>query len=220
MARSVTAAAKSSVRGKALTVIGVFTLLAVFSLAMAIYDLAGGRRLLGIAFGLLCVVFVILILLKLNAVFGTYIKLKNDTLYMKSWVNDFLPYNVNGGFFSDLKPSKTKLTEIPADEITTVLIGSKEFVKRNSTAAGKRLLKALYPYERSPKKKELISSMDLFYVETEDDDCAFMCVYGYDAKAVVDIVGGLYSINPKLYVKIGSSEYRRHVRKLQSKLND
>ncbi len=220
MARPLKASADTSVRGKALAAIALFALLAVFSLSMSIYDFTTNRLFFGIAFAVLCMVFVTLILLKLNTAFGTYIKLKDGTLYTKSWVNDFLPYNVNGGFFSDLKPSRMKLTEIPADEISLVLIGSKDFVKRNATTAGKRLVKALYPYERSAKKKELISSMDLFYVETTDGECSFMCVYGYNPKSVVNIIGELCSVNPDIYIKIGSSDYRRHVRKLQSKLNN
>ncbi|MCH5212187.1 MAG: hypothetical protein J1G06_04165 [Oscillospiraceae bacterium] len=217
--RSVRAAANASMRSKAMIVISVFTVLMLFSIVMAIYDIANGILLFGLLFALAAFIFIILTLLKVNSVFGTYIKVKNNTLYMKSWTNGFLPYNPDGGLFSDMKPSKTKLIEIPADEISVILIGTKDFIKRNATTAGKKLARALYPFEHSAKRsrKKLISTIDLFYVETKDGECSYMCIYGYDPKTVVDVIGRLYKLNPDLYCKVNSREYRRHVMKLQSR---
>lgn len=220
MAYSVKATSDSSIRGKAMMGIALYAALAVFSLIMAIYDISTARIIFGVLFGLVAIVFVLLLLLKLNSVFGTYIKVKDDNLYMKSWMNDFLPYDPNGGFLSDMKPSKTKLTEIPVEEIDTVLIGTKDFVKRNVSGSGKKLARALYPYERSRSKKELISSMDIFYVETIDNDCSFMCVYGYDPESVVNIIGELYEINPDIYIKVGSRAYKRYIKKLQAQMRE
>lgn len=152
MAYSMKATADSSIRGKSMLVILIFAILAVFSIVMAIYDISTSRILFGVLFAIAAVVFILLLLLRLNSVFGTYIKLKRDSLYMKSWVNDFLPYDLNGGMFSDLKPAKTKLTEIPADEISLILVGTKDFIKRNATVAGKKLVRALYPYEHSTNR--------------------------------------------------------------------
>lgn len=220
MAYSVKATANSSLRGKALASIAAFAVLAMFSIIMAIYDISTGRQFFGILFALAALIFIIMLLLKANSVFGTYIKVKDGALYMKTWVNNFLPYEINGGFISDLKPSKTKLTEIPAEDISLILVGTKDFVKRNITPAGKRLVKELYPYEHTSNKtkRELISSMELFYIETYDGECTFMCIYGYDPKAVVDVIGKIFSLNPDIYVKVGSREYKRYVKNLQTSL--
>lgn len=221
MANKLKATANSSIRQKALINIAAFTALAVFSLIMTIYDISTGRIFFGILFGIATAIFISLVLLRVNSVFGTYIEVSGDTLYMKSWVNDFLPYDINGGFMSDLKPSKTKLTEIPADEISLILVGTKDFVKRNAVS-GKKLVRALYPYEHSSgtTKKNLISSMDIFYIETVDGDSSFMSVYGFDPKVVVDIISELYEINPDMYVKVGSRGYKKHIRRLQAELED
>ncbi len=219
--KTVRATADSLIRRKAMTVILIFTLLTLFSITMAIYDISTGAILYGALFGVAALIFVVLILLKINSVFGTYIAVKNDKLYIKSWVNDFLPYEADGGFLSDLKPSKTKLTEIPVEDITNVFVGTKDFIKRNATIAGKKLARTLYPYEHSSKKsrKRLISAIDLFYVETVDDECSFMCVHGYNAKAVVDVIGTLYRLNPDIYVKVNSREYKKYIRELQTETN-
>lgn len=219
---SVKACANAKTRGRAMLVISVFGVLTVFSVAMAIYDIVTGRRAFGIMFAIAALVFVVLLLLRVNSVFGTYIKVKDYTLLMKSWVNDFLPYDINGGFLSEMIPSKTKLTEIPIEEISLILVGSKEFIKRNATIAGKRLAKALYPYEHSARKakKELISKMDLFYVETFEGECSFMCIYGYDPKKVVDVIGEVYSMNPDAAVRVNSREYKRYIKALQRQFDD
>lgn len=219
MASSVKATANSSARGKALIVIAIYALFAIFSMIMALYDLATEKLVLGILFAVAAFIFIVLMLLKTNSVFGTYICVKGDSLHMKSWVNDFLPYDVNNGFFMELKPSRTKLTEIPIDEISAVFVGSKDFIKRNATSAGKRLFKALYPYEHSSKKSKnaLISGLDIFYVETVDNDCSFMCIHGYSPSAVAGVIGTLYEYNPDIYVKVNSREYKRHIQKLQQK---
>lgn len=219
---SVKACANTKTRGRAMLVISVFAILTVFCVAMAIYDIVTGRRAFGIMFAAAALVFVVLLLLRVNSVFGTYIKVKDDALFMKSWVNDFLPYDINGGFLAEMIPSKTKLTEIPVEEISLILVGSKEFIKRNATVAGKRLAKALYPYEHSARKakKELISKMDLFYVETFEGECSFMCIYGYDPKKVVDVIGEVYSMNPDTAVRVNSREYKRYIKALQRQFDD
>jgi hypothetical protein len=216
MARSMKASADTTIRGKAILVIAVFAALALFGIAMAIYDISVGRTVLGVLFAIVALIFILLLLIKLNSVFGTYIKLRDGALLTKSWANNFLPYDINGGFLSDMRPAKTKLTEIPINELSLVLVGTKEFVKRNVTS-GKSFAKAIYPYEHSKKKSSLISSMDLFYVETVDGESSFMCIYGYDVNAVSQIIIELCNENPDLYVKVGSKEYKRSIQKLQAK---
>lgn len=204
----------SSIRVKALVIICAYAALFLFCLGMGIYDILMDRALYGILFIIVGIIFIALMLLKANAAFGTYVQLKGRTLYMKSWANNFLPYDVNGSFISDMLPSKTKIMEIPVDEISYVLIGTKDFIKKNATIAGKKLQRAIYPYEHSKKKfkNEVLNHMELMYVETIDDSCAFMCVHDYDAEKIVKIVKTMYSMNEGLSVKIGSSTYRKYLK--------
>lgn len=220
MSHPVKATTDSSIRTKAMIFVGAFAFLALFSIIMAIYDISTDRVVFGILFAIAALIFIIMLLLKMNTVFGTYIKTEDNFLLMKSWVNDFLPYEINNSLLSELMPSRTKLVEIPIEDISLVLVGTKEFIKRNISPAGKRLLKALYPYEHTSNKtkKSLISTMDLFYIETVDGECSFMCIHGFDTKKIVDVIGEIYLANPEIYVKVGSSNYRKHIKKLQSKL--
>lgn len=207
------ATVKSSSLIKSIIAVGIYAVLALFSAVMAIYDIATTRPIFGVLFAIAAVIFIILLLIRGNFAFGTYIKADDDTLIMRNWENDFLPYDANGGFLSDLKPAKTKITEIPIDEISMVLVGSKDFVKRNATQNGKPLIKALFPYEHSSRKSKqnLLNAVDLFYVETTADDCSFMCVDGYDPQEVVRILKRLHRKNPDVYIKVNSRDYRKFI---------
>ena len=125
----VKASVNPAVRTKAVISIALYAILALFSTFMAIFDFATGRTFFGVLFLLAVAIFTVLLLIKGNMVFGTYLKISDNTLCLKSWDNDFLPYDVNGGFFSDLKPSKTKMSKIPAEDISLILIGTKDFIK-------------------------------------------------------------------------------------------
>lgn len=204
----------SSVRVKALVMICAYAALFLFCISMGIYDILMDRILYGILFIIVGMIFVALLLLKANAAFATYVQLKGDKLYMKSWANNFLPYDINGSFAADMIPSKTKITEISVDEISYILIGTKDFIKKNATIAGKKLQRAIYPYEHSKKKfkNEILNRMELIYLETIDDSCVFMCVQDYDAEKIVKIVKSMYEMNENLNVKIGSRRYRKYLK--------
>lgn len=213
---TIKATVKPSSKGKTMVVIALYALLTLFSVAMAIFDFISGQILFAILFVMSATIFVILLLIKGNAVFGTSIILENDELKLKCWANDFLPYDVNGGIFSDMKPAKTKVTVVPVEDIAIALVGTKDFIKRNSTEAGKRFMKAIFPYEHSSNKskKNMLTGLDLLYVETADD-CAFMCIHDYDPEEVTAILKGLYDTNPNISIKVNSREYKRHIVKLQ-----
>ncbi len=71
------------------------------------------------------------VLIRINTVFATYISTDRMNLFMKNWNNDFLPYDYDNKvkILSEFIPAKTKIVEIPLNEISTVLIGTKEFYK-------------------------------------------------------------------------------------------
>ena len=101
---TIKATVKPSSKGKTLVVITLYTLLTLFSVAMAIFDFVSGQILFALLFVLSATIFVILLLIKGNAAFGTSITLDDGKLSLKCWANDFLPYDVNGGILSDMIP--------------------------------------------------------------------------------------------------------------------
>lgn len=215
---TVTATVNPQKRLSTTVLIAVYAILGLFSTVMAFYDMATGKRLFGILFLIAAAIFIILLLIKGNTVFGTSLKIKGNTLYLKKWDNSFLPYNADSGLFSDLKPAKTKTVSVDAGDISAILIGTKEFVKRNMSESGRKFVKALYPYEHSSKKSKqaMVAGLDMFYLETNDGDCAFMCIHDYSVKNVVAIINEIYTVNPTVSIKVNNREYKRYVTKMQN----
>lgn len=216
-ANTVTATVNPKKRGSTTALMIFYAVLALFSVTMGILDFLTDRRFFGILFLVAALIFVILLLIKGSTVFGTELKFQDNTLHMKSWDNHFLPYNPDGGIFADLRPAKTRIVSVPAEDITTILIGTKDFVKRNVTESGRKFLKALFPYERASKKskRNAITALDLFYIETKDA-CAFMCVHDYTIKNVVAVINEIYKLNPDVSIKVSNREYKRYIMKMQS----
>ena len=104
------------------------------------------------------------VLIRINTVFATYISTDRMNLFMKNWNNDFLPYDYDNKvkILSEFIPAKTKIVEIPLNEISKVLIGTKNFIKRN-VAPDSDFVKNIRVLEKSKDfyKKKTISSMDI-----------------------------------------------------------
>ena len=125
---------------------------------------------------------------------------------MKNWNNDFLPYDYDNKvkILSEFIPAKTKIVEIPLNEISTVLIGTKNFIKRN-VAPDSDFVKNIRVLEKSKDfyKKKTVSSMDILYVE-----CYYMPIVKFDTRNVTKIVQIIQRINPELLIRVSSREYR------------
>ena len=106
------------------------------------------------------------VLIRINAVFATYISTDRMNLFtMKNWNNDFLPYDYDNKvkILSEFIPAKTAIVAIPLNEISKVLIGTKNFIKRN-VAPDFDFVKNIRVLEKSKDvflyKKKTISSME------------------------------------------------------------
>ena len=193
-------------------IIVICAMLTVFSLVMAVVSIAQQQFLFLAAWIIAMILLVTYIIIRINTIFVTSISTDMTNLYMKNWSNDFLPYDYNYKIkiLSEFVPAKTKTLEIPISEIRTVIIGTKNYIKRNLTAdtAFKRNIRAL---ENSKEfyRKRTISSMDIFYVETHDGDCCYMPVVQFGTKEMVNILQAMRYRNPGIVIKSGSRAYKR-----------
>ena len=86
---------------------------------MIIYNLIKGNYLFSVAWLIAAILAGTYVLIRINTVYATYIMTDRKSLYMKNWSNDFLPYDYDNKvkILSEFIPAKTKLVEIPLDEI-------------------------------------------------------------------------------------------------------
>ena len=198
MASSVKACTNSRYRKTNIVIITILSLLSCFALVMVIYNLIKGSYLFSIAWFIATILASTYVLIRINTVFATYISTDRMNLFMKNWNNDFLPYDYDN-----------KIVEIPLNEISTVLIGTKNFIKRN-VAPDSDFVKNIRVLEKSKDfyKKKTVSSMDILYVETFEKECYYMPIVKFDTRNVTKIVQIIQRINPELLIRVSSREYR------------
>lgn len=212
MATEVRARTDARCRRRNTVIITLITILSCFALVMVIYNLIKGSYLFSAAWLIATILAGTYVIIRVNTVFATYIMTDRVSLYMKNWSNDFLPYDYGNSIkiLSEFIPAKTKIVEIPVDEISEVLIGTKNFIKRN-IESDTEFVKKLRVLEKSKDfyRKRTITSMDIFYVETYDRECYYMPIVNFDTKDVVKIVQTIQRRNPDLMFKSSNRSYRK-----------
>lgn len=192
-------------------IIAIITILTCFSLVMAVYNLIKGGYLFSIAWLIAAVLAATYVIIRANTVYATYLMLERGTLCMKNWSNDFLPYDYDNKIkiLSEFIPAKTKLVEIPVNEISGILIGTKNFIKRNIDPE-MEFTQNIRELERTKDfyRKRTISSMDIFYIETYDKECYYMPIVKFNSRDVIKIVQLMQHANANMYVKASGREYR------------
>lgn len=211
MASEIRARTRAGFRRKNTVILAVLSLLSAFALVMTVYNLVKSSYLFCIAWLIAGILASTYVIIRINTVFPTYVAADRTNLYMKNWSNDFLPYDYNSRIkiLSEFIPAKTKLVEIPLDEIHTVIIGTKNFIKRN-TDADMPFAKSIKKLEKTKDfyRKKTISSMDILYVETYARDCCYMPVVNFDTKDITKIIQLLMRSNADLDFRCGSRVYR------------
>ena len=193
-------------------IIGFVAALCCLSIVMIIYNLIKGSYLFMTAWIIAAILAGTYVIIRINTVFSTYMMTDMVSIYMKNWDNDFLPYDYDNKIkiLSEFIPAKTKLVEIPLSDIDTILIGTKNFIKRNVDNDNDFVIN-IRPLEKTKDyyRKRVVSGMDIIYVETVDRECYYMPIAKFDPKDVVRIVQVIQKKNPDLVVKSSNRAYRR-----------
>lgn len=193
-------------------IIVIIGLLALFALGAVVYSLVRGQFLFALAWFIAFILAATYVIIRVNTIFVTSVSTDGVNLYMKNWTNDFLPYDYGNKIkiLSEFIPAKTKVTQIPLEEISKVYIGTKNFIKRNletpnEFTANIRTLENSKDFYR----KRTISSMDIFYVETYDLECYYMPVVQFDSRDVNKILQAMKRRNADLMIKSSNKLYRK-----------
>lgn len=212
MATELKACTNARYRRTNAVIIIISALLTIVSLVMAVVSLVRSEILFMTAWLIAMILLGTYIIIRLNTIFTTSVSTDMVNLYMRNWTNDFLPYDYGYKIkiLSEFIPAKLKTLEIPINEIRLIIIGTKNYIKRNldgETAFSKNI-RAL-ENTRDFYRKHTISSMDILYVETYDGDCCYMPVVQFDTKNLGKILQCLSRRNANLTIKSGNRAYKR-----------
>lgn len=207
-----TARTKPSYRRKNTIIIAILALIAVIAVIMAVYNMLESRWMFVITYLIITLLAATYVMIRINTVYPTYLAVDKQSVYMRRWVNGFLPYNVDfkPAFLSDFIPAKTELVECPVKEITNIYIGTKNYLKRTAKT-GPEFGDDVEPFEKSKdfEVKKSVQSMDIFYVENSDGSYMYMPIDEFSVGSVKKVLRYINKLNPEAEFGIYSKDYRR-----------
>ena len=211
MAYGVKAETMASYRRKSFIIIVVVSLIALTAVVLAVYNLIETKPFFVISYliaAFLCLTYVVI---RANTTYPTYIAADKQSVYMRRWVNGFMPYAVKFpvAVLREFIPAKTELIEIPISEISAVYIGTKNFIKRTAKTA-ESFMDDIESFERSKDftVKRTVQTMDIFYAETFDGDYAYMPVNGFSKKTVQRLLKHINLRNQETEFYVYSRNFR------------
>lgn len=201
----------SKCRRKNAVLIALGTILSVIGVIMLVYSLIKASWLFAASYFIALILLVTYIVIRINTVYVTYLATDRESIIMKNWSNDFLPYDVENKvkFLAEFIPSTTKVTEIPINEIEKVVIGTKSFIKR-TMADDTEFLERIAAFENSKDyyQKRTISAMDIFYVRVVSGESYYMPIMNFNTKMVKKLLGIMLKVKPDIEMVFAGREYR------------
>lgn len=211
MAYAAKACTNKKYRRKNKIILSIMSVLSILSLVMLIFSFVTGKILFGFSWMIAFILLASYVLIRYNTIFPTYLATDKTNIYMNTWSNDFFSYDISNKikFAREFIPSKTKLIKIPIENITSIIIGTKNSVKRYTTEDGEFHNK-VKPLEKSKDfaTKKAINSMDLFFVQTEDSNSYFMPIENFSPRNVSRVLQFVQRINPTISIKVNSRNFR------------
>lgn len=211
MSYAIKARTSSKCRRKNTVFIALGTLLSVTGVIMLVYSLIKASWLFAASYFIALILLVTYIVIRINTVYVTYLATDRESIIMKNWSNDFLPYDVENKvkFLAEFIPSTTKVTEIPINEIEKVVIGTKSFIKR-TMADDTEFLQRIAVFENSKDyyQKRTISAMDIFYVRVVSGESYYMPIMNFNTKMVKKLLGIMLKVKPDIEMVFAGREYR------------
>ena len=211
MSGEITARTSGRYRKTNTVFIAISAAVMIVGIVGVIYSIAHASWLFAASYFIGLILLFTYVIIRVNAVYTTYLSYEDGAIVMKNWTNDFLPYDVGNKVkvLSEFVPARTKVTEIPVDEIDKIMIGTKNFIKRN-VERDDLFLERISPYEKTKDyyQKRTVSGMDIFYVHTTDGESYYMPIMNFNTKTVKKILSAALAKNPDIDFRATSRAYR------------
>lgn len=212
MAYTVKACTSPSYRRKNSIIIAIISILSCAAVVLGVYNFVEAKYLFTVSYLIGAFLGVTYVIIRANTVYKTYIATNKKSIYMRRWINHFMPYNFDCKikFIREFIPAKTELVEVPISDIESVYIGTKNYIKRYA-ANRFDFSDDVERFEKSGDftVKRTVQTMDIFYIETTDGESVYMPIVEFNTGAVIKIMKYINRKNPSAQFYIYSKKYRR-----------
>ncbi len=197
--------------------------LCVFALMLSIYSFASDNIVFGISYIIAIILGLSYIVIKFNQIYSTFVAADDSNLILKCWDNHFFPYNTWSGIpvLREFIPARSETLTVPMDEIETVMIGTKSYIKRN--ADDEEFKKEIIPYEKH-KYSGITRSFEKFnilYIRAKSGESCFMSIDGFEPSEVMEVINRFSRFcDDSVLIKINSRSYKKYLKRPEVKAEE
>lgn len=160
----------------------------LLGLVLGIYSLVIGNFLFALWYALAFVLGLSYVVIRINACFPTFIATDGEKVVLSVWENGLMPYTLpeKPTFVSDFIPEKVRVNEIAMEDIDTVVVGSRRFLKKNLDED--EYPEILARLDLNKHFDSVLKRMDFLFIRTKSDENCFMSITDFDLSGVRDFL--------------------------------
>ncbi len=201
-------------RTKGLVFVVVLMVLCVLALMLSIYSFYTENIVFGVSYIIGIMLGLSYIVIRLNQMYTTYIAADDENIILKCWDNHFFAYNAWSGIpvIREFIPSRSQEIIVPMSEISTILIGTKSFIKRN--AEDPAFDRAVLPYENQKYSNVtgLLNKANILYIKTFSGESVFMSIEDFNAKDTMNVLNRFARFcSDEVDIRINLRSFRRYL---------
>lgn len=174
----------------------------LLGLVLGIYSLFINNFLFALWYALAFILGLSYIIIRINACFPTFIATDGEKVILSKWKNGIMPYTLpeTATFISDFIPEKINTIEIAMEDITSVIIGSRKFLKKN--LGEEEYPEILARLDLNKHFDNVLKRMDFLFIRTKNDENCFMSITDFDLFGINDFLGVLEKNCPGVQIQI------------------
>jgi len=168
-----------------ITVVGSVCLL---GLLLCVYNLFEKNFPFALWYALAFILGLSYVIIRINACFPTFVATDGETVTLSTWNNGIVPYTIpeKPNFLSDFIPDKVKTSEILMEDIDSVIVGSRRYIKKNT--GEDEYPEILTRLEDNKHFDKVLKRMDFIFVRTKSDENCFMSIMDFDVTEISEFL--------------------------------
>lgn len=211
-AELVRASLSAGAAAKYIFIIAVVGGVSLAGIVMCVLNITRGKYFFSAYYLIAALLGISIVIVKVNALFPTFVACDGKNLVLHSYDNNVVPYRIYGkaAFLSDFIPARLKTANLPADKIASIIIGTKNYIKRHC-GEDEVFLTEMEKIEKSNIGKNTLLAMDMIYFSLTDGKSAFMSIDRFDSEDIAAVVRECMKASPDMQMLCNNKRLRSKI---------
>lgn len=218
--------AQAGVEGKyrirGIIAFSLLMLAAVCAMILCIYSVRSKNFVFAVCYIIAILLGLSYIVIKYNQLFITYVAADDKNIILKAWDNCFFPYNANIKLpiVREFVPAQSEISEIPMEEISTLIIGTKAYVKRNANDDFFEKTVSAYEKNKYGAEARALDRLNILYIKIKNGESCFMSIEQFKPSEVMEVLNRFTRFcSDDVFIKISSREYKKYLKRPEADMN-